>query len=181
MLQRQPLDFSFLQHVMEEGRTWFHADQSRWSSDPSIALGQEFPLAVDEEEQQWPRVRRCIFRRPLIAPQILPRIALRPAPSMAPPITLVVASPMAPPVVPVVAKALVEPLHHETKRGRNLFGANSFELNPPSCNPRHLSLPIYPPMATGVPDRPRLLVENPNLPWFGDYIHGQSRVLHQIL
>ena len=32
-----------------------------------------------------------------------------------------------------------------------------------------------------VPDRLGPSAENPTLPWFGDLIHGQSYVLHQIL
>ena len=56
-----------------------------------------------------------------------------------------------------------------------------FLLNPLGCDAHHPSLPIYLPMPTQVPNRSRPSVKNPNLPWFGDLIHGQSHVLHQIL
>ena len=54
-------------------------------------------------------------------------------------------------------------------------------LPPPRCNVCHPNLLIYPPMPIQVSDWPGPLAENPNLPWFGDLIHRQSHVLHQIL
>ena len=85
------------------------------------------------------------------------------------------------PVVPPVVEPGVERPRHEAQRCRGLLGADQSLQNPPGCDPRHPSLPIYRPMPTWVPDRPRPSAENLTLPWFGDLIHGQSHVLHQIL
>ena len=86
-----------------------------------------------------------------------------------------------PPIIPPVAEPGVEPPCHEAQRRRGLLGVDQSLQNPPRCDPRPPSLPIYPPMPTQVPDRPRPSVENRTLPWFGDLIHGQSHVLYQIL
>ena len=84
-------------------------------------------------------------------------------------------------VIPLVVELGVEPPCHEAQRRRGLLGADHSLQNPPGCDPRNPSLPIYPPMPTWVLDRPGPSAENPALPWFGDLIHGQSHVLHQIL
>ena len=156
---------------MEERSTWFRADCPKHPSNPSIPHEQEFPFAVDEEEQQRLQVRQRIQRSiaPRIPPQILPQTAPQPAP------------PMAPPVVPTITKVLVEPSRREAQRRRSLSGVDHSLLNPPRCDAYHPTLPIYPPMPTQVSDRPGPSMENPNLSWFGDLIHGQSHVLHQIL
>ena len=75
----------------------------------------------------------------------------------------------------------MEPPRYEAQGRQILLGVDHSLLNPPGCDPRHPSLPIYLPMPTRVPDQPGSSVENPNLPWFGDLIHGQSHVLDQIL
>ena len=75
----------------------------------------------------------------------------------------------------------MEPPRREAQGRRSLPGVDHSLLNPLGCDPRHPSLSIYPPMPTQVPDRPGPPVDNPNPPWFGDLIHGQSHVLHQIL
>ena len=159
-----------LEHALEEGRTWLRTNLPRQPSDPPIPHGR----VVDEEEQQRPRVRRRIWRSvpPRVPPRVLPRLAPRPTPPT---------PPTSPSFVAAIAGAWVEPPRREAQACQSLSGVDHSLLNPPGCDPRHPSLPIYPPMPTRVPDRPGPLVDNPNLPWFGDLIHGQSHVLHQIL
>ena len=157
-LQSQPTS---LQHALEERRTWLRAN---------LPHGQ----AIDEEEQQRPQVRRRIWRSipPQIPPRVLPRLALRPT---------LPTPPTSPSFVAATTRTSVETPRSEAQGRRSLSEVDHSLLNPPGCDPRHPSLPIYPPMPTRVPDRPRPSVNNPNLPWFGDLIHGQSHVLHQIL
>ena len=170
-LQPQPTS---LEHALEEGRTWLRDNLPRQPSDTPIPHGR----AIDEEEQQRPQVRRRIRRSvpprvPLrVPPRVLPRLAPRPTPPTPPTSPSFAAPPTGP---------WVEPPRREAQAHRSLPGVDHSLLNPPGCDPGHPSLPIYPPMPTRVPDRPEPSVENPNLPWFGDLIHGQSHVLHQIL
>ena len=148
-LQSQPTS---LEHALEEGRTWLRANLSRQPSDPPIPQGR----AVDEEEQQRPQVRRRIQRSvpPRIPPRVLPRLAPRPTPPT---------PPTSPSFVAPAAGPWVEPPRHEAQARRSLPGVDHSLLNPPGRDPRHPSLPIYPPMPTRVPDRPGPLVDNPNL------------------
>ena len=50
-LQIQPLDLSFLQIIIAEGRTWFHANYSKRPSDPSTSHKHKFPITVDKKNK----------------------------------------------------------------------------------------------------------------------------------
>ena len=166
-LQSQPTS---LQHALEEERTWLRANLPRPPSNLPIPHGQ----TINEEEQQKPQVRRRIWRSvpPRVPPRVLPRLA--PSPTLPTP-------PTSPSFAATIVGALVEPPRREAQARRSLPRVDHSLLNPLGCNPRHPSLPIYPPMPTRVPDRPGSSLNNPSLPWFGDLIHRQSHVLHQIL
>ena len=148
-----PPNFPLSQILMSEGATWLCGSRPR---QPSTSREHE---STNLEEEEPTALRRRIRR------QIVPRSAQQGVPPVAPPV-----------VVPGVERP-----HHEAQRRRGLLGADQSLRNPPGYDPRHPSLPIYPPMPTRVPDRPGPSAENPTLPWFGDLIHGQSHVLHQIL
>ena len=141
---------------MSKGATWLCGSHPR---QPSTSREHE---GTNLEKEERPSARQRIQRQ----------IVSRPAQQGVPP------------VIPPVVEPGVEPPRHEAQRRRALLGADQSLQNPPlppGCNPRHPSLPIYPPMTTRVLDRPGPSAENPTLPWFGDLIHGQSHVLHQIL
>ena len=145
-----PLNFPLSQILMSEGATWLRGSRPRQPS-----TSREFE-GTNLEKEEPPSLRRRIRRQ----------IVSRPTQQGVPP------------VIPPVAELGVEPPRHEAQRRQGLLGADQSLQNPPGCDPRHPSLPIYPPMPTRVPDRPGPSVENPTLPWFGDLIHGQSHVLH---
>ena len=134
VLQSQPTS---LEHALEERRTWLRANLPRQPSDPSIPHGQ----VVDEEEQQRPQVRRSILRSvpPRVPPRVLSRLALQPTPPILP---------TSPSFAAATTGAWVEPPRREAQAHRSLPRVDQFLLNPPGCDPRHSSLPIYPPMPT---------------------------------
>ena len=80
--------------------------------------------------------------------------------------------------VEVREEPLANPLSPARHRRRNIDRWASAQSG---SSARYPSLPIYPALPTRVPDRPTPSQENPNLPWFGSLICGESQVLIHLL